>query len=53
METTELLRRAKETVPALRSFGAADLDRALLAMADALEAGADAGDQGAGAPSVI
>lgn len=41
METTELLRRAKETVPALRSFGAADLDRALLAMADALEAGAD------------
>ena len=37
METTELLRRAKETVPALRSFGAADLDRALLAMADALE----------------
>lgn len=41
METTELLRRAKETVPALRSFGAADLDRSLLAMADALEAGAD------------
>lgn len=41
METTELLRRAKETVPALRSFGAADLDRALLAMTDALEAGAD------------
>ena len=41
METGEILRRAKETVPALRTFGAADFDRALLAMADALEAGAD------------
>lgn len=41
METSEILRRAKATVPVLREFGSADLDRALLAMADALEAGAD------------
>ena len=41
METSEILRRAKATVPVLREFGSADFDRALLAMADALEAGAD------------
>mgnify|MGYP004693989725 FL=1 len=41
METKEILKRAKATVPVLRSFSAADLDRALRAMADALEAGTD------------
>ena len=41
METLEILRRAKATVPVLREFGAADLDRALLAMAEALETGTD------------
>ena len=41
METNEILRRAKATVPVLREFGADDLNRALFAMADALEAGAD------------
>lgn len=41
METVEILRRAKQTVPVLRSFSERDLDRALLAMAEALEAGAD------------
>lgn len=41
METSEILRRAKATVPVLREFGARDLDRALLAMADALDANAD------------
>ena len=34
METSEILRRAKETVPVLREFGSADFDRALLAMAE-------------------
>lgn len=41
METLEILRRAKATVPVLREFGTADLDRALLAMAEALETGTD------------
>ena len=41
METLEILRRAKATVPVLREFGAADLDRALLAMAETLETGTD------------
>ena len=41
METKEILMRAKAAVPALRTFGAADLNRALSAMADALENGAD------------
>lgn len=41
METGEILRRAKETVPVLREFGGADFDRALLAMADALISDAD------------
>lgn len=41
METLEFLRRAKATVPVLREFGAADLDRALLAMAETLETGTD------------
>lgn len=41
METLEILRRAKATVPVLREFGVADLDRALLAMAEALETGTD------------
>ncbi len=42
METQEILERAKQTVPILRTFSPADIDRALLAMADALEENADA-----------
>lgn len=37
METIEILRRAKAAIPALRAVGEVDRDRALLAMASALE----------------
>lgn len=42
METCEILKRAKATVAALRAIPTETVDRALLAMADALEDDADA-----------
>lgn len=42
METCEILKRAKATIAALRAIPTETVDRALLAMADALEADADA-----------